>query len=134
MRPGRGADHPPLLVPRSTECRAIHLPTSGLSSLLGVPLPLPKRKPFMVENIKIHFLTADWIKIGGFSITPHLILVAMMTRLLHQYRRMRNFENPMTRGARWCSWLGTALQTGRSIEFFIYITLAALRPAVDSYS
>jgi hypothetical protein len=33
-RPGRDADHPPLLALRSRECRPIPLPPSGLSSLL----------------------------------------------------------------------------------------------------
>jgi hypothetical protein len=39
-RPGRGADHPPLLAPRSRKCRAIPLPPYGPSGMLGVPLPL----------------------------------------------------------------------------------------------
>jgi hypothetical protein len=42
-RPGRGADHPHLLAPRSRKSRAIPLPPSGPSGLLGVPLPLPYR-------------------------------------------------------------------------------------------
>jgi hypothetical protein len=33
-RPGRGADHPPLLAPRSRKSRAIPLPPSGVLSLL----------------------------------------------------------------------------------------------------
>jgi hypothetical protein len=33
-RPGRGADHQPLLVPRSKKSRAIRLPPSGPSGLL----------------------------------------------------------------------------------------------------
>jgi hypothetical protein len=40
-RPRRGADHPPLLAPRSRKSRAIPLPPSGPSGLLGVHLTLP---------------------------------------------------------------------------------------------
>jgi hypothetical protein len=38
-RPGRGADHPPLLVPRSRKGRVIPLPPLGLRVCYGVPLP-----------------------------------------------------------------------------------------------
>jgi hypothetical protein len=41
-RPGRGADHPPLLAPRSRKSRAIPLPPSGLSSLLRGTFTLHK--------------------------------------------------------------------------------------------
>jgi hypothetical protein len=41
-RPGRGADHPPLLTPRSRKSRAIPLLPSGpLVGCIGWPLPLP---------------------------------------------------------------------------------------------
>jgi hypothetical protein len=40
-RPGRGAGTNPRLTPRSRECTAIPLPSSGPSDLLGVSLPLP---------------------------------------------------------------------------------------------
>jgi hypothetical protein len=37
-RPGRGADHPPLLAPRSRKSRAIPLPPLGLQVCYGLPL------------------------------------------------------------------------------------------------
>jgi hypothetical protein len=40
-RPGRGADHQPLLVQRSRKSRATPLASCGPSGILGITLPLP---------------------------------------------------------------------------------------------
>jgi hypothetical protein len=46
-RPGRGADHPPLLVPRSRKSRAITLPLPGPSGLLGRTFTLCAKTEFL---------------------------------------------------------------------------------------
>jgi hypothetical protein len=59
-RPGRGADYPPLLVPRSKKSSAIPLTPSGPSDLLGVLLPLCICIYYIYKLTQLR-LTADWL-------------------------------------------------------------------------
>jgi hypothetical protein len=63
-RPGRGADHPSLLAPSPRKSRAMPLPPSGPSGLLGVPLPLR-----FLEKLYALFVSND--NVLDYPFEPH---------------------------------------------------------------
>jgi hypothetical protein len=55
-RPGRVADHPPLLAPKTKVCRAIPLPLPGLSSLLrGAFISVSASEQYLTSIASGHF-------------------------------------------------------------------------------
>jgi hypothetical protein len=61
-RPGRGADHPPLLAPRSRKSTAIPLPALGLQICYRIPLPMNVFWHYAALQIKI-----TWTQFVGFT-------------------------------------------------------------------
>jgi hypothetical protein len=69
-RPGRGADHTPLLAPRSRKSSSIPLLPSGLSGLLLVDLLLRLTNPdYLIYRILVTCQNTDTHKIGSICIT-----------------------------------------------------------------